>query len=58
VVKFLFEFVHLIIDTVNEQMLEDIRYMNAMKEYFRIFVVHIPEDHLQMFRDQESIKFS
>jgi hypothetical protein len=41
---------------VNEQMLEDIKYMNATKEYFQIFVVHNPEDELEILQDQESIK--
>jgi hypothetical protein len=55
VVKFLFELVHLIINMGDEQMLEDIKYMNAKRVYFRIFVVHIPKDGLQIFQIQESI---
>ncbi len=56
-VKFLFEFVQLIINMVNEQMIEDIKYMNAMKEYFRIFVVHNSKDKLKTFPNQEPMKF-
>jgi hypothetical protein len=42
---------------VNEQMLEDIKYTNAMTVYFQISVVHIPIDELQIRQNQESIEY-
>ena len=57
-VRFSFGLIHLIVNTVDERMLEDIKYTNAMKVLFQISAVHIREECLQIFRDQEPIKYT